>query len=176
MAPNADQEIHGNQGHFPEDVEQKKVHGHKDADETKFEQQQQGMELFHALVDVAPTDQDGDGREQGGQNHQPQADAVHSHVVADVRRGDPNCVGYKLNAVRFRRNGPDQAEGNQERGQRQHQGGYADGLQPVFWYPQQDHEAGHGNRKQGRECVHRTPPAKPAANKRNKAPKTTHTA
>ncbi len=41
VAPDADQEVHGDQRNFPEDEEQEQVERAEDADQPEFEQQQE---------------------------------------------------------------------------------------------------------------------------------------
>ena len=50
-APDADQEVHRQQHHFPEDVEQEEVERQEDAEHARFEQQEQNAVGLHVLVD-----------------------------------------------------------------------------------------------------------------------------
>ena len=63
VAPDADQEVHGHQRHFPEHVEQEQVERDEDADQAEFEQDQKREEFLHAVIDMFPGDQHRDGRQ-----------------------------------------------------------------------------------------------------------------
>ncbi len=78
VAPDADQEVHRDQRNFPERVEQEQVERDEYTDQSEFEQDQEREKFLHAMVDVFPGNQDRDRREQRGQQHQPQAQAVQS--------------------------------------------------------------------------------------------------
>ncbi len=78
VAPDADQEVHGDQRNFPEDEEQEEIERAEDANQSKFKQQQERKELFDVLVDGLPRHQHAERRKKGGEHHQPQADAVHA--------------------------------------------------------------------------------------------------
>ena len=79
-APDADQEVHRDEREFPEDVEQEQVLRQEDADHAHFEQQEEDHEILDALLDRCPGGEDGDGGEEGGQQHQQDAQAVHAQV------------------------------------------------------------------------------------------------
>ena len=103
MAPDSDQEVHGDQGNFPEHVEQEQVERNEDADQPEFEQDQKGEELFDAMVDGLPRHQNRNRREEGGQQHQPERQAVQADVVVNRRRRDPDAVVNESKALRRRR-------------------------------------------------------------------------
>jgi len=176
VSPHADQEVHGNQRDFPEDIEQEQIHGHKHAYQAEFEQQQQYVELFHTLVDVMPTDQHGDRREQRGQDHKPEAETVHGDVVADGGRGDPENVGHELRVRGIRHDGVDEAERSQEDKQRDGQRSGTDRLRAILRNEQQGEGTEDGQRQHNAERVHRAPPQEPTTSRINSAPNTTHTA
>ena len=46
------------------------------ADQAELEQDQEGVKLLDPLIDVVPGDQHANGRQQCGEQHQPQAEAV----------------------------------------------------------------------------------------------------
>ena len=96
VPPNADEQRHGHQGGFPEDVEQKHVQRHEDADHRRLQHQHQHEEFLHAIVHRAPGDQHAQRHEECGQQHQPQRDAVNAQVVMNVGIGDPDCIRLKL--------------------------------------------------------------------------------
>ena len=50
-APDADQEVHRQQHHFPEHVEQEEVERQEDAEHARFQQQEQDAVGLHVLLD-----------------------------------------------------------------------------------------------------------------------------
>ena len=54
VAPNADQEVHGEEHDFPEDEEEEEVERKKNADHAGFEDQQHDEKFFDAGVDAVP--------------------------------------------------------------------------------------------------------------------------
>ena len=48
------------------------------------------------LLDIQVAEVDGDGHEQGGQQHQKEADAVHAHVIAQAEQREPGDVLHEL--------------------------------------------------------------------------------
>ena len=54
MAPDADQEIHGNKHHFPKEKEEEEIQRKENADNADLEEQQHHEEFLHARVDARP--------------------------------------------------------------------------------------------------------------------------
>ncbi len=54
VPPNADQQRHGNQHHFPEKEEEEKVEREKHADNADFQHQQHHKKFFDAVLDAFP--------------------------------------------------------------------------------------------------------------------------
>src|ERR1039457_328657 len=67
VAVHADQEGHGNQRRFQEEVEQEQVELGKDADQSRLQNQEQDEEFLYALVNRAPGNEHAQGREKSGQ-------------------------------------------------------------------------------------------------------------
>ena len=88
-APDADDEVHRHQHHFPEDVEEEEVERAEDAQHPDFEEQEEDVVLLHPLLDRRPAAQDRDEAEQGRQDHQQQRHAVHAQLVLDAEGRDP---------------------------------------------------------------------------------------
>jgi hypothetical protein len=86
VAPDADQEVHGHQRDFPEHVKQEEILRHEDAHQAEFQQQQEGEEFLDAILHGAPGDQHADGREEGGEQDEPEADAVDGDVEVNLGR------------------------------------------------------------------------------------------
>src|ERR1700733_5951141 len=53
-APNADQEIHGNEHHFPENVKEDEVERHENAEHAGLQQEKQDVIFFFAFLDGRP--------------------------------------------------------------------------------------------------------------------------
>ena len=94
VAPDADQEVHRNQAHFPEHEEQKKIHRQEHAYQPELEQQQQRIIHFLPRVDMLPGNEHGQGREERGKQDKPNAQAIRYEVKVDVRLRDPEQIGF----------------------------------------------------------------------------------
>ena len=95
-SPDADQEVHRQQHHFPEHVKQEEIESQKDTQHSRLENQKQDEVSLHLLGDT-PGGHHGQHRNEARQQHQRQADAVVSELVIDVPIRDP-----RLDAVRRR--------------------------------------------------------------------------
>ena len=60
IAPDADQQVHGDEHDFPENIEQEKVQGYKDPDHPGFQEEDADHELFDLILDVLPAGNHGD--------------------------------------------------------------------------------------------------------------------
>ncbi len=92
VAPDADQERHRDQHHFPEKEENEKVQRQEHADDADFQQQQHHVEFLDAVMHALPRSQHADRRQQRGQDHQEHADPIHAQVVIDRRGRNPRLV------------------------------------------------------------------------------------
>ena len=77
-APDADQEVHRDEGEFPEDVEQEQVLRQEHAHHAHFQQQEEDHEILDAVLHRRPRGEDGDGRQEGRQQDEQDAQAVHA--------------------------------------------------------------------------------------------------
>ena len=93
---NADQQRHRDQRGFPEEIEEEEIEGSEDADQRGLQDQQQNEKFLYPVVHRLPRDQHAQRREERGQNHQPQRDAVDAHVVVNVGRRNPLAVDFVL--------------------------------------------------------------------------------
>jgi hypothetical protein len=75
----ADEEVHRNEGEFPEDVEQEQILREENAKHAHFQQEEEHHEIFDALLDRLPRGEDGDGGQEGGQQNKQNAQAIHAH-------------------------------------------------------------------------------------------------
>ena len=89
MAPDADQEGHGDQHDLPEEEEEEQVEGKENTDHTDFQKQQCEVEFLNAVMHAVPGSEHADRREECRQDDQEHADAIHAEVIIDGRRGDP---------------------------------------------------------------------------------------
>jgi hypothetical protein len=96
-APGADQEVGGDQHGLPEDVEQEQVEGDEHAEHGGLERQQ-GGDVAAGAVGHAPGADDGQRREQGGEQQQGQADAVDPDLVAHPQGAHPVGLLAELEA------------------------------------------------------------------------------
>ena len=87
-APDADQEVHRQQHHFPEHVEQEEVERQEDAQHARFQQQEQDAVGLDVLVD-RPARAHRQHADERRQHDQRKADAVEAHEVVDVERRNP---------------------------------------------------------------------------------------
>src|SRR5271165_1084037 len=94
----SNQQGHGNQRRFPEEVKQEQVERDENPDQSGFQDQKKNEKLFDPLVNRIPRNQHTQRRQERGQHHQPQRNAVHAHVVMNVGRRNPGEVALKLEA------------------------------------------------------------------------------
>ena len=90
-APDADEEVHRQQHHFPHHVEEEEVERAEDAEQSRFQKQEQGEVGLHALLDPERVDEAQDPK-QAGQEDQRQAQTVNTEEVVDVEDRDPAAV------------------------------------------------------------------------------------
>ena len=88
-APDADQEVHRDEHHFPEDVEEEEVEGAEDAHHPGLEQEEERVVLLLALRDGREARVDRDEGQERRQKDQERGDAVHPERVARAERRDP---------------------------------------------------------------------------------------
>ncbi len=87
-APYADKKIHRHQHDFPKNVKQEKVQRHERAEHAGLQEQHENQ-IFLELLMHRPGRQNGNGHEQGGEQHQKQADAVDADNVFDAEGRHP---------------------------------------------------------------------------------------
>src|SRR5262249_24563498 len=96
VAPDADEQSHRNEHHFPEKKKEKEVEREEDADNADFQQQQRDEELFYTLLNTLPGREHGNRREERGEDDEKQADAIDANVVTNGWAGDPGVVFLQL--------------------------------------------------------------------------------
>ena len=138
--PLQDEEKHGNQRQFPEDVEHEEVKGDEHTDEGPAHQQNQ-REIGRGVF-LVPGSHDGDGQQKGGQPHHGEGQRVHADGPVDAERFDP-IVPFVVVQIRKTETGPivhvanevrSHEHGRRERqhDQRNHEGNEANVATDVF--------------------------------------------
>jgi hypothetical protein len=75
-APDADDEVHRHQHHFPENVEKRQVQRDEAAEHARLEEQEGDRVAADLLLDVGQREEERDGRQHRRQEHQEQRDPV----------------------------------------------------------------------------------------------------
>src|SRR6185312_944922 len=99
VAEHSDQQRHGNERGFPEEVEEEQIKGDEDADESGFHDQQQNKKFLYPVVDGVPRDQHAQRSKECGEDHQPQRNSIHAHVIMNIGMGDPGAIDLELKAA-----------------------------------------------------------------------------
>src|SRR5690606_30696715 len=95
-APNGCDKVDWNQGHFPEEVEQERVHRHKYTSQARLHKQYQRIEHVRVLVVVLERGKDDQGHQEGSQEHHQEADAVHTNAEAYTCALHPRYIEGEL--------------------------------------------------------------------------------
>ncbi len=101
VSPDPDQEVHGDQHHFPENVEEEKVQGDEDPDHPGLQEEEADHELFDLVLDILPAGDDRDEGEKSGQQNQEEADPVDSQEIGDPVIRDPGDLFHELHGRRI---------------------------------------------------------------------------
>ena len=88
-APDADEEVHRHEHHFPEQEEQQEVEADERAHHAGLQDEQEDVVLLQALGNRRPRRQDGDGAEERRQQHEQRAEAVDAEEVLRADRRNP---------------------------------------------------------------------------------------
>src|SRR5216684_3574652 len=88
-SPNADQEVHRDEHHFPEHVKEEEIQGNENADHAGLQQEEQNVIFLGALMNRAPRRENGDHPEKRGEHDEQEADAVDAEMVFRADRRDP---------------------------------------------------------------------------------------
>ena len=147
-APDPDDEVHRDQHHLPHHVEEEQVEGQERAQHAHLEHEERDQELLDLLADGGVRRQEHDGREEGGEQHQPQRDAVDAELEVDADAADPLLVDHELEAALAGVEPPPHAQGREEGAEREAQGGAA---QDALLLARDQHE---GQRAEERQEQH----------------------
>ena len=88
-APDADEEVHRHQHHFPEQEEEQEVERHERAEHPGLQDEQEDVVLLHALGDRVPRRHHRDRAHHRRQQDQQHAEAVDAEEVVGADRRDP---------------------------------------------------------------------------------------
>ena len=94
--PDADKEVHGDQHHFPEHIEEEEIQAAKDTQHAGLQQQEEDVVFLDPLVDGAPRTEDGNESQQCCEKNQKSRDPVHSEDVARPDGRDPLQVFHEI--------------------------------------------------------------------------------
>jgi hypothetical protein len=97
-APDGDQEVFGEDGDLIEEEQEHQIAGHEDPRDAAGQKQHKGEELVGTIFDV-PGDQHAGEEDQGGEQHQRQADAIRPHVVMNPQLRQPGDPLHELIAA-----------------------------------------------------------------------------
>ncbi len=117
-APDADDEEHGDEGEFEEDVEDEDVAGDEDAEHGALEQEHPGVIFAGPVLDAFEAGGDGAGHQQSGEENEPEADAVDAEGEGGVDgEGEGDVIESKLKARDVEMEGAECDEGDEKRGE-----------------------------------------------------------
>ena len=162
-APDADEEVHRHQHHFPEQEEQQEVQRHERAEHPGLQHEQEDVVLLHPLGDRRPRRQHGNRPHHRRQQDEQHAEAVDAEEVLGTHRRDPRRALDELE-VGVRRVVPEpERHGNHEADAGDDVGDPADRALVPLVHQQQDQRAGERREEDDRKVViHRRVTAAPA--------------
>ncbi len=79
-APHADDQEHGDEARFEEDVEQHQIKGGEHADHQGFQHEESDHVFAHALIHM-PARQNANRHEECSEEHKQHGDAIHTHLI-----------------------------------------------------------------------------------------------
>ena len=151
--PDANQEVHGNQHDFPEDVEEKDINRDKGPDHAGFQDEKEKEILPDPMFNAAPGGQNHQRRKKGRQQHEEQADAIDTNIVFDPEFANPGIALNELKRGGLTIKAGEQAERDEEREQRRAKGGSTDQLHRILIESQQEER--RQQRNENNEAYHR---------------------
>src|ERR1700730_5993154 len=156
-APDADQQVHGDQHGFPENEEQEEIQRHEDTQHASLKDQKPNVVLLHPGLDRGPRGEDRNPPQKRGQHDQQERNTVDAEDVTRANRRDP-VVGRALHELEagFEALRPEprhQWDGNQQPGQRKNVCDPADGVFLLLRHKNKQKSAGQRREKNDRENV-----------------------
>jgi len=158
-APEFDEEEGGNEAEFPEDEPVEEIEREEDAERGALEKKEEKMKSARIAGFVAGSEER-QRRDDAGEQHQQQTQAVEAEMIADVERRDPGVAFDELQAGRGRVEGGQEGGGDEQRREAEAEGDVA-GAARCEADNRQDGGADPGdeNREgEKRERGHRAPP------------------
>src|SRR3990172_739582 len=107
IAPDSDEEIHGNEHDFPKDIEEDEIEGNQGADHSRFKKKEGDHEFLHPGGDRTPGAKDTENGQEGGQENKQKADAIDPNLVTNPVSFDPPPI---LNELHGRSRGVEDEE------------------------------------------------------------------
>src|SRR5690348_4080643 len=89
VSPDADEEVHRNEHHFPEHEKEEEVERAENANHAGLEHEQHGEKFFYVRLDTLPRAQNRERSKERGQQDEEKADTVNAHVIVNLEAGDP---------------------------------------------------------------------------------------
>ena len=117
-APDADDQVHRDQGGLKKDVEQDAVQSTEHANHQTRQNQESGHVLVHFAGDDLPARNDHDHVDERGQQHKPQRNAVQPQVVVHIEALNPRSFFDKLHGRSAELKARIQRQRDQETGDR----------------------------------------------------------
>ena len=103
-APHPDDEIHGDEHHFPHHIEEEEIERDKDADHARREHEQERVEAGLAFGDIGPAAENREWHQERRQQHEEQRDPIQTDCNVNAPRRDPGAIEQELHpAVRHER-------------------------------------------------------------------------
>src|SRR5208337_718226 len=148
-APHPDNKVHRHQHDFPENVKEKEVQGHENAQHAHLQKQEHGVVFFGPLLNRRPRGKDREEAENAGQHNEQEADAVNPEVVLRANAGYPvmNFHEFELLIRRLPRKPEHQRERHEEADEHGDVAPPADGLLVRAGYKHEGNQP-HSRRKE----------------------------
>src|ERR1035438_9673765 len=161
MPVHADDQRHGNQRGFPEEIEEEQVERNEDADHRGLEHRHKDEKFLHPVADGVPRDEHAHRHQEGGQDDQPHGDAIDAKVIVDVGVGNPGDVLLELEPALPADQVPRQVQRGEQGDQRDRQRKIADIAIAARKEQQQDGSRQRQKNNDGEDVavdeIHRTP-------------------
>ena len=114
VPPDPDQQVHGNQHHFPENVKKEKVKGDENPDHARLQEEEADHELLDLVLDILPAGEDRDDGEKSREENQEEADAVDAQEIEDPVFRNPGDPFHELHGRRIQPELEEEGEGEEE--------------------------------------------------------------
>ena len=92
MPPHPDEEVHRDEHHLPEEIEEEQIERQEDADDAGEHPQQLEVEEADPILNLGPRGDHRHDAQERGEQHEQQAEAVEAEMEPDAERIDPPDV------------------------------------------------------------------------------------